>query len=402
MSNEFLPFANDSEANVISQEDYAGMAQRLTGFSSGIAQSAQLNKAWRQSSVMAAAVAQFIANTSSVDVKDDGDFGKLVTQLTTALNSIGGGASVSGSVPVRLTLSPGVPIPDGDIGGATTIYMTPYGGNSVPIFNGTIWASFPLNADTSMTLDAPGHVANGNYSVFAFQVAGTVRIGSGPAWSSTTSPGAGAGSAEVEYFQGRLVNRYAITLRNNGETFSVPANQALLVGGFHVAGVAGLVSDTATLRHLSNVYNQYPRNWLRRDDSIAQWTLPQSENYRQANANPANQVEYFRVIGGSPVQVDVNAIFINSTSSYRTTGLGIGLDSKTVDSSSLPVTMSINNITPMPISCRYRGNPGVGFHYLAWLEFAGGTDVRTCYGNGMLLPSLPVPMKSGMIGSVMN
>jgi hypothetical protein len=74
---DFLPFANDaSSANVVSQADYliaassSGYVQN--GFSSGTAASNQANKAIRQSSVMTAALAQFLAARLSQDVLDSG------------------------------------------------------------------------------------------------------------------------------------------------------------------------------------------------------------------------------------------------------------------------------------------------------------------------------------------
>lgn len=46
---DFLPFATDPGANVVSQAAWLALAQRTSGFEAGIAQSDQLNKAWRQS-----------------------------------------------------------------------------------------------------------------------------------------------------------------------------------------------------------------------------------------------------------------------------------------------------------------------------------------------------------------
>lgn len=69
-ANKFLPFAQGVGANVLSQTDYAGDAQRVNGNQPGVARSQLVNKAIRQGSVMAAAMAQIIADTGPGDVDD--------------------------------------------------------------------------------------------------------------------------------------------------------------------------------------------------------------------------------------------------------------------------------------------------------------------------------------------
>jgi hypothetical protein len=71
--NNFLPFATDVTANVIDQATWQALAARITGWQPGIAQSAQANKAFRQSAFVAAMLAQLMANTTNDDVLDDGN-----------------------------------------------------------------------------------------------------------------------------------------------------------------------------------------------------------------------------------------------------------------------------------------------------------------------------------------
>ncbi|MCT9017148.1 hypothetical protein N6G05_26715 [Cupriavidus gilardii] len=84
---DFLPFATGSGANVMSQAEWAALTQRLSGFQSGVAQSAQLNKAWRQSSIMAAVIAQFISDITGQDVIDDGTTASILANLKAAVSS---------------------------------------------------------------------------------------------------------------------------------------------------------------------------------------------------------------------------------------------------------------------------------------------------------------------------
>jgi microcystin-dependent protein len=88
-TNDFKPWAIAPSANVTDQADYLAMPALLSGFSSGVASSAQVNKALRQSSVIASVIAQFISNQINGDVLDNGDTTTLLNNLIAALNSNG-------------------------------------------------------------------------------------------------------------------------------------------------------------------------------------------------------------------------------------------------------------------------------------------------------------------------
>lgn len=85
-SNNFKAFGIGAGANVTSQADYEGLAALVTGFQSGKASSAQINKALRQSTTIAALIGQFIA-AAGVDALDNGDMTTLVTNYLAALKS---------------------------------------------------------------------------------------------------------------------------------------------------------------------------------------------------------------------------------------------------------------------------------------------------------------------------
>lgn len=87
-TNDFLPFATGGGANVLSQSDYAALAAVGTGYQAGAAKSAQLNKTWRQSSIMAAVLGQFIANYSGQNAVDDGTTATLLANLQIAVRSM--------------------------------------------------------------------------------------------------------------------------------------------------------------------------------------------------------------------------------------------------------------------------------------------------------------------------
>ncbi|ELS9797440.1 hypothetical protein R6207_001586 [Escherichia coli] len=85
-TNNFKAFALDPNANVMSQADWEALPALLSGFTAGKASSAQVNKAIRQATTIAALVGQFIAN-SGVDALDNADVNGLVTKFTNALTT---------------------------------------------------------------------------------------------------------------------------------------------------------------------------------------------------------------------------------------------------------------------------------------------------------------------------
>lgn len=83
-TNNFKAFALDPNANVTSQADWETLPALLSGFMAGKASSAQVNKAIRQASFIAAALAQYTTNKSGLDVLDDGDLNGFITKMSAA------------------------------------------------------------------------------------------------------------------------------------------------------------------------------------------------------------------------------------------------------------------------------------------------------------------------------
>ncbi|WP_269934861.1 gp53-like domain-containing protein [Serratia liquefaciens] len=85
--NEFLPFGVAANANVIPNIDYQVLPARASGFVGGVAKSEELNTVWRQCSVMASVLAQFIADNTGNDALDNGDLVTLQNNLGKALKA---------------------------------------------------------------------------------------------------------------------------------------------------------------------------------------------------------------------------------------------------------------------------------------------------------------------------
>jgi hypothetical protein len=87
-TTDYLPVATAGGANVDTQANFAGSGYQTNGFQTGVAQSKQLNKVWRQASMMASAWAQVILQTLTQSVPDDGNQASLVTQLKQTIAAI--------------------------------------------------------------------------------------------------------------------------------------------------------------------------------------------------------------------------------------------------------------------------------------------------------------------------
>ena len=102
-ANNFKPLATGGSANVVTQSAYEALTALLAnGFQPGIVESNQFNKVLRQSTFVAAAVAQLITDNGT-DALDDGNLSTFVANLKTAIGAYS--ISVPRSYITGLTLS---------------------------------------------------------------------------------------------------------------------------------------------------------------------------------------------------------------------------------------------------------------------------------------------------------
>ncbi len=294
----------------------------------------------------------------------------------------GAGALVPGG---RVTLTSGPAITTADVTGATSIFYTPDVHDIVDIYDGTNWVPFQF-AELTLALDSnsghTGYQQSGKaFHVVVFLNSGTVTLGTGVAWTSDTSTGTGAGTAETELFQGRLVNKNAMTVRfgsSSGNTVSVAARQARIVGGIYMTA-NGQTEDSLIKRYTSNLHNAVERPMVA-PAADASWAVS-SATFIQANSNTANQYNYFHVVGGRELQA---LLLANSTGTSATKGfyvVGIGIDSTTVNSANAGfVPGNSDNTLYAPCFAAYKGYPGIGKHSIVYLEEAISAN-RTAQGT---------------------
>lgn len=110
--NDYLAFAAGAGANVLTQAQLAALTSLASGFQSGVVTSAALNKLLRQHSVVAAAVAQMIADVTGQAVVDDGSVAGFEAKLEAAISAL---AAIA-PLPLR-------PYADGTSAPTSTLYV---------------------------------------------------------------------------------------------------------------------------------------------------------------------------------------------------------------------------------------------------------------------------------------
>ena len=109
----------------------------------------------------------------------------------------------------------------------------------------------------------------------------TVRLCSGPAWTSTTARGSGAGTTELHVFKSLWTNNNSLTCRySTTSTFTVAVNQGLYVGSMYATanGQTAMVvlpaqvnGGTNNFLGLWNAYNRLEIVAIARDGT-ASWS----------------------------------------------------------------------------------------------------------------------------------
>lgn len=215
-TNNFKAFALDPNANVTSQADWEALPALLSGFTAGKASSAQVNKAIRQATTIAALVGQFIAN-SGVDALDNADVNGLVTKFTNAL--IANLRLGAGAPPIGIPFFwPSSAMPN--------TVMTEWADMVFLKFNG---AMFSASTYPKLALVFPGLVltelrgeflrvwddgrgVDSGRTLLSAQVGsveshthnynGTIGVSSGPVWANTTGGGTRAYSGATSSYGG--------------------------------------------------------------------------------------------------------------------------------------------------------------------------------------------------------
>lgn len=310
------------------------------------------------------------------------EIGANLSITDTTISATGGGSSYTPGPQGRLSLSNGVAV--ADVTAHDTLYYVPYTGSLIPVYDGSALSMIDAGAGLSLI---PTLAGNTVYDIFAYNNSGTPTLFRGPAWSSGTSRGTGAGTTELERVEGVWVNKHNLTAGPN-------AQRGTYLGTIRTDATP-LMNDSVTQRHVWNAYNRVLRT-LYLPITTDSWTYS-TTTFRQVQGSTTYQVSMVRGVDEDAAGLTYKAHCNNSTATVRAVQIGIGVDSTTAFSGLSGNDNASNSNTAIP-QCEYVGMPGLGYHYLALLERGAGVDTQTWYGDA----GAPTTLQSGAIGFCMS
>lgn len=252
----------------------------------------------------------------------------------------------------RLTLTSGTPVTTSDVVGATTIFFTPYLGAVIDLYNGSAWVTTPYS---EVSIAVGTKTSGANYDIFGFINAGTIALEFSAAWSTDTS------RADALALQdGILVKSADHTRRYLGTTRTTSTTA---------------VEDSIAKRFLFNQYNRVPRHLVNSQEATSTWNYS-TATWRQANANAANQLDY--VTGDAALLLEVNVIGLCTSVASLFASVGVGVNVTNANSAQeYGFAVFSTNVQCQAI---YKGYPGLGRNFLAWLEIGAGSSTQTWSG----------------------
>lgn len=307
------------------------------------------------------------------------------------------GTAASSTTPIltpggRLTPTSGAPVLTASATAQTTVYYDSFVHAYVPVFDGvSTWNNLTITSDEiSMGLDAvTPHVASGSlYDVFGLSNSGSLVIAIGPAWTSTTARGSGAGTTQLVRQNGILVNAVALTHAWGGASGttdygSVAATTATYLGTIYATanGKTGMGLNPAAANGGTNnilgVYNAYNRVPIeaRCQDNTASWTHT-GTTWGAADASNSNRISW--IDGLQQSNAFANYLILATGASANSPCAGIGWDStSTAPNASMQGQSGtgISTLTVFDMSL-----PLLGFHFVTAMEVSSNTGTDTFFG----------------------
>jgi len=263
---------------------------------------------------------------------------------------------------VRLSLTSGSPAPGGAQTAKTSLYLTPYNGNRLALWNGVDWA---VGSFTEATASLSGLTSNTNYDVFAYvSTSGAVALEL-VAWSSS---GAGSSSRATA-----LVYKDGVLTKSGDPT-------RRFVGTIRITNTTGQCEDSTAKRFVWNMHNRRRRSLVRIDGTLS-WNYT-TATVRQANGSAANQVEAVVGLDEDSLALLLIANMRNSSAGIAV-GIGIGVDSTTAYAANQLLYRTEMQAAGVAIGMTAKLDtiPSSGYHYFAWLEYSQASGTTTWFGD---------------------
>ncbi len=272
------------------------------------------------------------------------------------------GLTLRGICQGRLTTETAVPISTSDRTAQSTLYWTPMDAGFIAGYDGTRWF---VKKQAELSLALSGLTSGKNYDVFYDYNAGTPAIALGPAWTNDTTRATGLTTQDgIQVLSGTTSKRFLGTIRTTSTTTTEDSG-----------GYTG-TTQVGGKRFVWNYYNRVIRP-IKVIDLTDSWAYT-TDTIRQANGATGNKVEY--VTGDATIMVEATVCASAALASNSANGgkAGVGLDSTSTFAGLVgQIYNSSGSTLALPIVSTYRGNPGLGYHFLSWNE--KGADVSCTF-----------------------
>ena len=248
----------------------------------------------------------------------------------------------------RLTLSTGVPVTTADVTAAEIVYLCPFKGNHIALYDGTKWV---MRTSAEISIDVPD--VTGVHDVFCYDNSGTPTL-EVLVWTNDTTRATG-----LVYQDGVPVKSGDATRRYLGTFYSTTAGN-------------GQTEDSIANRYLWNYYNRVKR--AGRVLGSGTWNYT-TATIRQANASSANQVNF--IWGVNEDVISAQLLVTSTNGSAVNTTAGIGIDTTTAFSGVFGQTSTAGDVIH---NSSYQSTVAAGRHYLSWNEYSSAAGTTTWYG----------------------
>jgi hypothetical protein len=361
--------------------------------------------------------------------------------------SVPAAATLHGVCNGRLTTLEGTPVTTSDRVNQPTVFLSPYGGNRIGLFDGSAWNVRTLPASPNeLELTATGirtthstptgnttsgsPVLTGLSSTAGIQAgfpvtgtnipAGAVVISVDSATQITISANAtGTGSGITFTFYKPNYDVYAYdsagtpalealawTDNTSRATGLVKQDGVLVKSGDATRRYIGTVrlsradgfEDSGSRRYIWNYCNRVPR-FLAVQETTDNWTYT-TATWRPARGQTSNRVEFVLGQSEDPVRAWVWLAQHYNNAGNAQAAVGIGVDSTSSNSAQLyggSTNYSPNNSSENKTAF-YEDYVAAGYHFLQWLEISQAMGTTTWRGRA----GTPTMIQSGMMAVVLG
>lgn len=296
----------------------------------------------------------------------------------------------------RLTLTSATPVLSSDVTDTGRIFYTPYVGDKLPIYSGSLWS---MTTFTELTLDlhTTQHVIDKNFDLFVVNHLGTLRLVTTVAWTNGTTRATGITMTNGIWLNTSTVDMYYGTGGNpatgTATISSVTALTATYVGTIRTTATPAKTkmimfptpganeNGQKSSMFVWNAYNRVPITTISRN-TVDTWTYVtaawRAQNGAGTNSGVDNSNHWICGLTGDQFRC-VNVAIHQSTTVGRLMGIGFN-SSTTLATGGLSHYTALNNANGQTCESYLTNFSILGLQYTQAIEYSDGATT-TFWGD---------------------